>query len=104
MRILINIMLLLTLGALQATEPPAATQSRTQFINYELWPDNNGDHIDAHGGGMMFHNGTYYWFGQHMVASYAGNWAQVSDQLAIHVGPECFRCIEVIIGAENCNK
>ena len=30
----------------------------------EIWPDNNGEHINAHGGGVMYHDGTYYWFGE----------------------------------------
>ena len=30
----------------------------------ELWPDDNGEHINAHGGGVMYHDGTYYWFGE----------------------------------------
>ncbi len=30
----------------------------------EIWPDNNGVHINAHGGGMLFYEGTYYWFGE----------------------------------------
>ena len=25
----------------------------------ELWPDNHGVHINAHGGGILFHEGTY---------------------------------------------
>lgn len=24
----------------------------------EIWPDNNGEHINAHGGGVMYHDGT----------------------------------------------
>ena len=31
----------------------------------KLWPDNNGEHINAHGGGVLYHNGTYYWYGEH---------------------------------------
>lgn len=31
----------------------------------ELWADNNGVHINAHGGGVLYHKGTYYWFGEH---------------------------------------
>lgn len=31
----------------------------------ELWPDNNGVHINAHGGGVLYHEGKYYWFGEH---------------------------------------
>lgn len=30
----------------------------------EIWPDNNGVHINAHGGGMLFYEGSYYWFGE----------------------------------------
>ena len=43
----------------------------------EIWPDDHGVHINAHGGGILFHNGTYYWFGEHKVAGDAGNYAQV---------------------------
>lgn len=31
----------------------------------ELWPDTDGNHINAHGGGVLLHEGTYYWFGEH---------------------------------------
>lgn len=31
----------------------------------ELWKDNRGIHINAHGGGMLFRNGVYYWYGEH---------------------------------------
>ena len=31
----------------------------------ELWPDVNGNHINAHGGGILYHQGIYYWFGEH---------------------------------------
>lgn len=31
----------------------------------EIWPDQEGIHINAHGGGILYHNGTYYWFGEH---------------------------------------
>lgn len=31
----------------------------------EIWPDDRGQHINAHGGGILCHNGRYYWFGEH---------------------------------------
>ncbi|MEP4534619.1 MAG: glycoside hydrolase family 43 protein [Cyclobacteriaceae bacterium] len=31
----------------------------------EIWPDTEGEHINAHGGGILYHDGTYYWFGEH---------------------------------------
>jgi hypothetical protein len=30
----------------------------------ELWPDNRGQHIQAHGGGITKVGNTYYWFGE----------------------------------------
>ena len=31
----------------------------------KLWPDEDGNHINAHGGGIVKYDGTYYWFGEH---------------------------------------
>lgn len=31
----------------------------------QLWPDNTGVHVNAHGGGMLYANGSYYWFGEY---------------------------------------
>ena len=31
----------------------------------ELWFDDGGRHINAHGGGIMKYEDTYYWFGEH---------------------------------------
>lgn len=33
----------------------------------KLWLDQNGIPINAHAGGILFHNGVYYWFGEHKV-------------------------------------
>ncbi len=30
----------------------------------QIWPDNQGKHINAHGGGILYYNNTYYWFGE----------------------------------------
>ena len=31
----------------------------------QIWPDNDGKHINAHGGGIIYYNDTYYWFGEY---------------------------------------
>lgn len=31
----------------------------------EIWPDDTGTHINAHGGGILYHDNTFYWFGEH---------------------------------------
>ncbi|MDO5524436.1 MAG: hypothetical protein Q4G48_10380, partial [Bacteroidia bacterium] len=41
------------------------SQQNNLFNPGEIWPDNNGVHINAHGGGIIFHNGKYYWYGEH---------------------------------------
>lgn len=30
----------------------------------ELWPDESGRHINAHGGGILAYGGRYYWYGE----------------------------------------
>lgn len=44
-------------------------QKQKSIRSGELWPDNNGEHINAHGGGVVYHDGKYYWFGEHKSAS-----------------------------------
>ena len=49
----------------------------TSFTAGELWLDNNNQHINAHGGGFLYHNKTYYWFGEHKGSGEKGNEAHV---------------------------
>jgi beta-galactosidase len=44
--------------------------------NGEPWRDVNGDLIQAHGGGMLVHEGTYYWYGE--------NKGHANAPLAVH--------------------
>lgn len=55
----------------------ATAQEKNAFVPGVLWPDNKGVHINAHGGGILFHQGKYYWFGEHKVAGEKGNKAYV---------------------------
>jgi beta-galactosidase len=45
---------------LPAKEAPVITGIRPG----EVWPDTDGKPINAHGGGILFHEGTYYWYGE----------------------------------------
>lgn len=40
------------------------TQEWKPIKSGEIWPDNQGVHINAHGGGILYHNGSYYWYGE----------------------------------------
>lgn len=35
-----------------------------QLQNGEIWQDTAGEHINAHGGGIMRHGDTYWWYGE----------------------------------------
>lgn len=41
------------------------------------WTDNNGLHINAHGGGILYFKGKYFWYGEHKIEGMQGNKAQV---------------------------
>ena len=43
----------------------------------ELWPDDHGVHINAHGGCLLRHGGKIYWYGEHKVEGRRGNLARV---------------------------
>lgn len=46
------------------------------FILGKPWKDTDGIHINAHGGGIVFMDGVYYWYGEHKTAGRGGNTAQ----------------------------
>ena len=43
-------------------------QALTAITPGEVWPDDKGEHINAHGGNVMYHEGTYYWYGENRPA------------------------------------
>jgi len=54
---------------------------RLSFENGRLWPDDKGVHINAHGGGILFRDGVYYWYGEYKTEGKAGNVAHVGVQV-----------------------
>ncbi len=69
-------------GSATGSRPAAKEPRKTaQFRPGEVWPDNRGVPINAHGGGILFHQGTYFWFGEHRTEGSAGNRS--------HVGVHC---------------
>lgn len=61
-------------------KPVNPVQKYTSFKPGQLWMDNNGVYINAHGGGILYYNKYYYWYGEHKIAGDAGN----SAQLGVH--------------------
>lgn len=57
-------------------------QAQSDFKPGEVWNDNNGQPINAHGGGILFHKGKYYWYGEYKKGN---TW------LVPNLGWECYR-------------
>jgi hypothetical protein len=49
----------------------------TSFTPGKLWLDDHNIHINAHGGGFLIHDNTYYWYGEHKLSGKKGNKAMV---------------------------
>lgn len=46
----------------------AAAETPVTIKPGEIWKDTDGDTINAHGGGVIFADGKYYWYGEHRAA------------------------------------
>ncbi|MFO7668662.1 MAG: glycoside hydrolase family 43 protein [Bacteroidales bacterium] len=55
----------------------ADKEALKSFHPGQEWLDNHGIPINAHGGGIMFYQNRYYWYGEHKVEGETGNTAQV---------------------------
>ena len=42
----------------------AAVATAAEIRSGEVWLDTDGKPVNVHGGGMLFHEGTYYWYGE----------------------------------------
>lgn len=51
--------------------------------NAPVWLDTDGEHINAHGGGVLHHEGLYYWFGEHKEPGPGGNRARVGVRVYV---------------------
>lgn len=65
---------LATVCSVHAEEPAGRV---AVFEPGAIWADHHGVHINAHGGGILYEDGVYYWYGEHKVEGDAGNYAQV---------------------------
>ena len=46
-------------------EVQAQKRIYNDIIPGEIWKDIDGNNINAHGGGILYHEGTYYWYGEY---------------------------------------
>ena len=55
------------LALLVSSSPIFGQEKNDAFRPKEVWNDTSGEPINAHGGGIMYHKGTYYWYGEYKV-------------------------------------
>lgn len=60
----IKLILFLTACLCLAGTAPLCAQN-TAFHPGAEWKDTDGNPINAHGGGILYHDGTYYWYGEY---------------------------------------
>jgi hypothetical protein len=68
-----------------AAEPP-------RFDPGAIWPDNRGEHIQAHGGGIIKVGETYYWFGEERARDLERGFRYVSCYSSTNLAQWSFRC------------
>lgn len=76
-----TLFLLLALAAcLTAAAQAEQRDSYDSFHPGRLWLDTDGRPVNAHGGGVLLHDGVYYWYGEH----------KGERDNAAHVGVMCY--------------
>lgn len=55
------------LALLVVSAPISGQEKNDAFRPKEVWNDTSGEPINAHGGGIMYHKGKYYWYGEYKV-------------------------------------
>ncbi|WP_435171462.1 family 43 glycosylhydrolase [Paenibacillus glycanilyticus] len=59
----------------------------------ELWLDTEGHPIHAHGGSMLFHNGSYYWYGEYKHGSTSTSPAGINRVDFLGIG--CYSSVDL---------
>ncbi len=59
-----QILLFTLVGVSLAAAQPLTKPDAGAFRPGEVWRDTDGKPINAHGGGVLFHEGVYYWYGE----------------------------------------
>ncbi len=62
---------------------------KTEFKPAENWLDKNGKPINAHGGGVIFYQDKYYWYGEHKLAG-------SSEKTFADAGIHCYSSVDLI--------
>lgn len=68
------------------------------------WYDDSGNIIDAHGAGLLLHNGTYYWYGSRRQMNASGT--QMDGGIALYSSKDLYswRFESIVLSVFNCSS
>ncbi|MCG9972857.1 glycoside hydrolase family 43 protein [Christiangramia crocea] len=61
---ILNTLFFISLGFISG-QAQHNSERYSAFRPGDIWKDTDGTHINAHGGGLYFEDGIYYWYGEH---------------------------------------
>ncbi len=59
-----HLITILSAASFAVSSPCTIAAGESAFRPGEVWSDTAGKPINAHGGGVLFHEGVYYWHGE----------------------------------------
>lgn len=63
----------------------------------EVWLDTEGNPINAHGGGLLYHKGTYYWYGEYKTGqTILPEWATWECYRVDVAGVSCYSSTDLV--------
>jgi len=85
-----NFLVLIVLLALSVQFASAKSKYSKMLVNKAVWLDTDGNPINAHGGSILYHKGTYYWYGE------------IKDGKTWLVPGQCWLCYRTNAGGVAC--
>ncbi|HKJ40848.1 MAG TPA: glycoside hydrolase family 43 protein [Sunxiuqinia sp.] len=74
---LVSLTLIVVIACHAKAQGPDRKTKNKSFQPGALWYDTDGVPINAHGAGVLYFKGSYYWFGEHKTSGRGGNTALV---------------------------
>lgn len=63
------LLILFVFSLLACKQKAVQEQVEENIVSGEKWMDTDGNPINAHGGGLLYHDSTYYWYGEYKADS-----------------------------------
>lgn len=84
---------------IQGDNLPANASEKTtndEIVQFDIWKDTDGNPINAHGGGILFHDNVYYWYGEYKTGeTVLPDWATWECYRTDITGISCYSSIDL---------